>query len=156
MQSNLTEQERLCNLETLEHIRYVQRLLNKFAVILINRGEVHDKSKLEFPEVSYFAEYTPKLAESTYNSPEYNGFKNAIKPALDHHYANNRHHPEHFPDGINGMNLADIFEMFCDWYAAGKRHNNGNMKYSISENKRRFNISDQLTKIFENTIDILE
>ena len=32
---------------------------------------------------------------------------------------------------------------------------NGNIKRSMEENKKRFNISDQLERILENTIDIL-
>jgi len=39
---------------------------------------------------------TPKLAGSTYGSEEYKAFLGQMKPALDHHYAVNDHHPEHF------------------------------------------------------------
>ena len=53
------------------------------------------------------------------------------------------------------MNLIDICEMLCDWIAAVERNKNGNIKRSMEENKKRFNISDQLERILENTIDIL-
>ncbi len=32
-------------------------------------------------------------------------------PALHHHYANNRHHPQYSPLGVAGMTLADVIEM---------------------------------------------
>ena len=72
-------------------------------------------------------------------------------PALKHHYENNRHHPEHFEDGANGMTLIDLVEMLCDWYAATKKHEDGNLARSLVVNEKRFKISPQLTKIFENT-----
>lgn len=63
---------------------------------LLDRAVLHDRSKLERPEVEVFTEFTPKLAGCSYNSDEYNGFKRAMAVALGHHYANNRHYPEHF------------------------------------------------------------
>ena len=79
-----------------------------------------------------------------------------MKPALDHHYANNRHHPEFFKNGINDMTLVDLIELLCDWYASSKRQYNGNIRLSIEKNRERFNMSDQLIRIFENTIKELD
>ena len=75
---------------------------------------------------------------------------------LDHHYANYRHHPEHFENGVNDMNLVDVMEMFCDWYAASKRHVNGNIYKSIDISCERFQIDDQLKQILINTAHMLE
>jgi hypothetical protein len=61
------------------------------------------------------------------------------------------HHPEHFKDGVDDMNLLDIMEMFCDWKAAGERHNDGNILKSIERNADRFGLSPQLVRILENT-----
>lgn len=151
----LSLEERACNYETLKHIERVRNLLNKCAVNLIQRGERHDQTKLESPEVELFTEYTPKLALCTYGSEEYNGFLDKIKPALDHHYANNSHHPEHYKNGIDDMDLLDIIEMICDWKASSERQNNGNIRKSIETNAKRFNMSPQLVKIFENTASLL-
>ena len=151
----LSLEERACNYETLKHIERVRNLLNKCAVNLIQRGERHDQTKLESPEVELFTEYTPKLASCTYGSEEYNGFLDKIKPALDHHYANNSHHPEHYKNGIDDMDLLDIIEMICDWKASSERQNNGNIRKSIETNAKRFNMSPQLVKIFENTASLL-
>lgn len=151
----LSQEEKATNYETFRHIERVRNLLNTCIVELLKRGELHDQSKLVEPEVSLFTEFTPKLASSTYGSEEYDGFKKAMKPALDHHYANNRHHPEHHKHGINDMNLIDLVEMLCDWKAASERHNDGNIRKSIEINANRFNISPQLVEILENTADLL-
>ena len=74
-----------------------------------------------------------------------------MKPALDYHYAQNRHHPEHFQNGVDGMTLFDLIEMYCDWKAATERHANGSLEKSIQYNAERFKIGQQLTNIFENT-----
>lgn len=83
-------------LETYAHIQEVQRRLDRAIVSLLNRASVHDQSKLESPEAEVFEEFTAKLRGCTYGSDEYKGFLAAMKPALDHHYANNSHHPEHY------------------------------------------------------------
>lgn len=151
----LTVEEKATNYDTFRHIERVRNLLNTCIVEILRRGELHDQTKLEKPEVELFTEYTPKLAGSTYGSNEYNGFRQALKPALDHHYANNRHHPEHFKHGVDDMNLIDIVEMLCDWKAASERHNDGNIRQSIELNADRFKLSPQLVRILENTADLL-
>lgn len=156
MMEKLTEAQQATNFETTKHIRMVQRLLNACAIELIRRGEIHDDSKLESPEVEAFTEFTPKLAGCTFGSDVYKSFLTAMKPALEHHYANNRHHPEHFKDGVNDMNILDLLEMLCDWKAASTRHNDGNLRKSIDINAKRFGIDSQLRRIFENSISLVE
>lgn len=152
----LSLEESACNSATWEHIHLVQQKINNMIQDLMSRGLNHDQSKLVSPELEYFTEHTHKLAGMTFGSPEYNASLEAIKPALDHHYANNRHHPQHFKDGVNDMNLLDLLEMYADWSASSKRHNDGNIRKSIEHNGKRFNMSDQLIQIFENTADYLE
>lgn len=147
----LTAEQKAANYETMRHIERVRNLLNKVAQDMLQRGEEHDQSKMESPEVEFFTEYTPKLRGMTYGSAEFNECKKQMKPAMDHHYATNAHHPEHFKDGINDMTLLDIIEMLVDWKASSERHNDGNILKSIEINADRFGISPQLTKILENT-----
>jgi len=142
--------------ETKKHIRLVRDILHKIVINLIERGGEHDSSKLVEPELSIFLKYTPKLRKVTYGSDEYKLFLKGMKPALDHHYRVNRHHPEHFKDGIDGMNLLDLLEMFVDWYAATKRHEDGDIRNSIKINTERFNISEQLVNILNNTVEVME
>jgi len=141
---------------TYEHIQTVQRLLARVVRDLLKRSEEHDQSKLRSPEVEVFDEYTPKLAGSTYGSEEYKSFLAAMKPALDHHYAANSHHPEHYPNGIQGMSLLDLVEMLCDWKAATMRHNDGDIRKSIEINQQRFGYSDELKQLLYNTLPLVE
>lgn len=149
-------EEESTNFHTMRHIERVRNLINVMVRKLLDRGELHDQSKLVSPEVEAFTSKTKDLAGSTYGSTEYDTNKKAIDSAIQHHYANNRHHPEHFKNGINDMNLLDLLEMFCDWKAATERHNDGNLRKSIELNSSRFNMSPQLTKIFENSMDLVE
>lgn len=54
------------------------------------------------------------------------------------------------------MTLIDIVEMLCDWMAAVKRHNDGNIYKSLNVCKERFHIDNQLYTILKNTIDYFE
>lgn len=151
-----TEQDLFCFKSTQEHRDLVSKLCNKFANMIRVRGKLHDASKLTDPEFPLFSEVTPKLAGLTYNSDEYKAMLGKLKPALDHHYANNRHHVEHYLNGISDMSLLDVVEMYLDWFAATKRHNDGNIRKSISINKERFKLSDELEQIFINTIELFD
>lgn len=137
--------------DTLLHIKRVNELLIDSSTELLRRGKVHDQSKLNSPEKELFDEMTPILKTLEFGSKEYSDSLEKLKPALDHHYANNSHHPQFYSDGIDGMDLFDLIEMFVDWKAAGERTKDGNMEKSIRHNERRFNMSDQLVSIFQNT-----
>lgn len=154
--SKLSLKEKATNYETMLHIQQVQKAVNKLSMLAIERGRVHDRSKLESPEVEYFSKYTEELKNLTYNSDEYKACLEKMKPAISHHYAVNRHHPEHYPDGVAGMSLVDLIEMVADWWSSAKRQNNGNLRVSLDESCRRFNIDAQLMSIIKNTIEILE
>jgi Family of unknown function (DUF5662) len=145
-----------CIKDTNEHIHEVRRCLSRVIEELVERGRVHDLSKLKSPELEGFVEYTPKLKESTYGSDEYKKNLEGLKVALNHHYANNSHHPEHYENGIRGMDLLDIAEMFCDWKAATMRHADGDLNKSIEINKNRFNYSDDLEQIFKNSVKLFD
>lgn len=137
--------------DTLEHIKLVNKLLCGFATELLKRASCHDNSKLGEPEKSAFDIATPRLRAMTYGSPEYRRSLDELKIALEHHYTLNSHHPEFYSNGIDGMNLLDIVEMFFDWWAATKRHPNGNILKSIELNKERFKMGEQLANILVNT-----
>lgn len=139
--------------ETKKHIENVRKELRKFIIQLEDRGLRHDLSKLESPEVEIFDKFTPLLKGSEYGSEEYVQFLAEMGPALDNHYKSNRHHPEHFENGIDDMTLVDIVEMFSDWKAAVLRHDTGNILKSIKINAKRFSLSPQLVKIFINTVE---
>lgn len=138
--------------DTLRHIRRVQQLLGIMARSLMLRGEVHDESKLGPEEKPLFDEMTPLLKSLTYGSDEYKASLEKLGVALKHHYANNSHHPEHYENGVAGMSLLDVVEMFCDWKAASERTKDGDFTKSIEIGVERFKIEPQLASILRNTI----
>lgn len=138
--------------DTLKHSLRVGALVGQAVKELVDRSVQHDLSKTREPELSVFNEFTPKLKTSTYGSDEYKGFLAAMGEGLAHHYAANRHHPEHFGEaGIGGMTLVDLVEMLADWKAATERHADDNLRRSLEIQKERFGISDQLAAILTNT-----
>ena len=145
-----------CQVETYRHIENVRKYIKFFTDRLTARGVEHDRLKIKSPEVEIFTEYTPKLSRATYDSDEYHEFLKEMDVALQHHYANYRHHPEHFTKGINDMNLIDIVEMLCDWKAASMRQHDGNLLKSIETNAQRFGVSGQLKQIFINTAKLFD
>lgn len=165
--------------ETYKHIRRVAELTLGMAKMLIDRAVLHDDSKLLPPEAPLFEASTEKLSSLTYGTDEYRAALREIKPAIEHHYAANRHHPEFHgshvctqcaaddraqpctcggprrPD-LSGMNLIDLLEMLCDWKAAGERHDDGDIVASVHKNQSRFGYSDELKQIMLNTVEMFQ
>jgi hypothetical protein len=139
--------------DTLKHIKRVKELLGRAADELIWRGERHDASKLLPPEKECFDIITPRLKTSTYGSPEYKATMKEFAGPLAHHQTSNSHHPEFYSNGINGLDLFDLMELFFDWKAASERHEDGDILRSIRLNKERFGFSEQLCNILENTVE---
>jgi hypothetical protein len=139
--------------ETLAHSRRVGELMGTLIRELVDRSVQHDLSKTRDPELAVFNEFTPKLKHTTYGSDEYKGYLAAMGEGLRHHYAVNRHHPEHFADGVAGMTLVDLVEMLADWKAATERHADGDLAKSLIHQRTRFAISDQLAAILHNTAE---
>lgn len=124
------------------HKFWVSWYLFKTCIALTKRAWKHDFSKLGKDERHIFNKYTHLLRGLTYGSDEYKQALSDMKPALDHHYAVNRHHPEFYEDFIS-MSPIDRIEMLCDWKAATRRHKNGDLKTSIEINAKRFGYSDK-------------
>ena len=139
--------------ETLEHKRLVLRFIEMLITLIKARGETHDDSKLLEPERSIFTIFSRKLINNKYGDADYERNKRMMKTALQHHYDRNSHHPEHYPDGVNNMDLVDIIEMLCDWKAASMRHQDGDITRSIEKCSERFKIDDQLKNILLNTAE---
>lgn len=152
----LTLEEERMNAYTWRHIWHVQKNLHQVIKELLRRIESHDQSKLQLPEVQYFTKENTNLRNSTYGSQEYIDVSTRIIPALEHHYQFNRHHPEYFENGIQGMNLIDLIEMLCDWKAATLRQADGDIFKSLEINKAQRNISEELYQILKNTINWIE
>lgn len=142
--------------KTMRHIETVRNYLGEVIKEFVDRQSRHDQSKLESPEVEAFEIITEKLRGLTYGSEEYKSSLREQKPAIEHHYKNNSHHPEYYLNGIDGMSLFDLIEMICDWKSAGLRHADGDIYKSLDINKDRYKITPQLYEILKNTVDLLE
>jgi len=142
--------------DMLEHVQQVCKRITRIAEELILRGVDHDMSKFSSEEYPSFVGQTVKLKDLVYGSDEYRAELEKIRPAIDHHYAHNRHHPKHFKNGICGMNLIDVVEMLCDWHASILRQKYGDIQRSIEIGQQRFKFSDDLKQIFLNTVEFLD
>lgn len=136
--------------DTINHIAKVQSNLSKAIYNLNDRRTVHDRSKLEEPELSGYEGLTQALKGLTYGTPEHRAAFAPYKEIIQHHYASNRHHPEYWQMGVTDMSLLDIIEMLADWKAANDR-NGGDFGHSIQVSVSRFRISEQLHAILINT-----
>ena len=139
-------------LDTQDHINKIQFIMGeKIIPILRSRALYHDRSKFEEPEKSTYDKYIPLLKNVKYGSDEYNEIRNKMhEEGLQHHYQENRHHPEHFENGVDDMNLIDVIEMVCDWYAASLKSDT-DFEKGLKINCDRFGIDEQLAKIIFNT-----
>lgn len=137
--------------DTMLHIGQVRRYVLQVIADLIDRAHHHDASKLEEPEKATFDEFTPLLKAAEYGSETYREYLDAMAVALEHHYAANDHHPEHFEDGVGDMDLIQMTEMLCDWKAASERHESGNLARSIDINMHRFGYGPEIRVLLMNT-----
>jgi len=138
-----------------KHIVRVQTIMLKFMRAIYNTSQRHDASKLdEATELPFFEKYAPLLKTCDYGSEQYKKYLKELEPAIELHYRRNRHHPEHFENGISGMNLIDLVEMFSDWLAATEQHKNGDIFKSIEINQKRFGYSDEIKSVLTNTAKI--
>ena len=138
-----------CTNDVKQHIRFVKRYIDKIALKLVYRSVEHDASKLQEPEKSMFDKWRPVLDTVEFGGEEYKAALAGMGEGLKHHYESNRHHPEHFENGVAGMTLIDVVEMVSDWKAAAfMKGEEVNMDYLI----KRFGLSEQLVDIIENTL----
>ncbi|TVR12289.1 MAG: hypothetical protein EA385_00025, partial [Salinarimonadaceae bacterium] len=87
--------------------------------------------------------------QAAYGTPEYKRRTALLGPMIAHHHAHNAHHPEHYSDGVAGMDLHDLVEMFFDWKAASERGEEQAM--SLTAACERYGVSTQLASILHNT-----
>lgn len=138
---------------TLKHINMVAGYIIEFSQDLLRRAMLHDRSKLsnevekELLDIMEYKNNTEGYVP--YGSAEYNKRTAILRPMLKSHYANNSHHPEHYENGVYGMNLLDLIEMaVADWPAAASR--NGDTTVGLTMACERYGINDQLKAIIAN------
>lgn len=134
------------------HIYNIQWVwANLIRPALDERFDVHDQSKLESPERECYDKYIPMLKKYKFGSKEYQDVREAMKKdGWEHHIAVNRHHPEHFKNGISDMNLIDLIEHIVDCYAASMNSDTG-FDAGMDKNAERFKYPKELLEIIHNT-----
>jgi len=149
-------------LDTTVHKLHVARFMSSIAGRLLWRAVVHDLSKYGKTEREIYARVTPLFKEHPYGSEGYKDVVAQLGPALEHHYAANRHHPEHFSvrkdtadTGMGHMNVIDAVEMLCDWKAASMRRKNVDFLEQLKEQRKdrdcEYRSIADLRKVLERT-----
>ena len=135
----------------LTHKENVKKRLLFLADELYKRAYHHDDSKLQIPEIMYLIEMD-REPRYPYGSDEYFDKMKRWECFFKHHYENNRHHPDSFPDGVEGMNLADLCEYVVDIISYfDELHVSGALD-TINKQQERFGLDNQLTQILKNTL----
>jgi hypothetical protein len=137
------------NLRTTVHKFWVFFYILKVCWALIKRAFKHDLSKYSKSEAPYFAQAI-NLKNLKYGGEAYKKTLESIRPALEHHYKNNSHHPQHYEVGIMAMGILDWCEMLADWKAATRRTEGGSIKLSVEQNQERYMYPDEVKTKFIN------
>lgn len=139
-----------CTKDILEHKEKVLYWMRRFWTQIEGRAKYHDDSKLKNKaEKNMFDIWTPELKKREFGSPEYKEALIQMGEGLKMHYQANRHHPEHYENGIEGMTLVDIIEMVSDWIAAASARGT---YVDLDKAAERFGISEQLVRIIANQL----
>ncbi len=149
--------------DTVAHINRVQDLLNLAAEKLQYRGRVHDASKLEEPEKSAFDRLKAlSLSGMAYGSEEYRACLRAEKPAIEHHYKANSHHPEYYP-AVDNTPLSSMLRATADAQeerakAANPAHDSEAVALLFQTAKRIRSSADEMESSVNNMslFDVLE
>lgn len=136
--------------ETPRHIHRVRDHLSTVISALLERDRVYDAPKFSDVEKPVMDNIYSCLRGLSYGSPEYLALVREAWPGLQHHYRHNTHHPEHYEDGVAGMDLFDLVETFCDWKSASERNPTDGVR--LDHNARVYAIAPQLTQVLANTL----
>ena len=143
---------------TENHKNNVKNIMDVIINELYERADNHDNSKVEEPELPMFIEFLSQIKNYKYGTKEYNDFV-ATNEYCKHHFDVNNHHPEHFKNGVHGMNLINITEMFSDWISASIQRSNYSKRDEMVDNIiklcEKFKIDILLTQILINTVDLV-
>lgn len=137
--------------DILKHKEKVKRRLLFLSEELKKRAECHDDSKLRDPEIKYLIEMD-KEPRYEYNTPEYFNKMKRWQKFFNHHYDNNRHHPNHFKNGILDMNLTDICEYLVDIISYYDEMHVHDAMDTIEKQQGRFGLDNQLAQVLTNTL----
>ena len=134
-----------------DHTFGVRSRVTRICTALMTRAITHDNSKYSENELDDHISMAEEMDGIKYGTDAYYAIKRKYETLSAEHFANNRHHPEHHPNGLNDMNLVDVIEMLCDWLT-GSENTGTPVERSLEINEKRYNVSPQLMKLLRNTI----
>jgi len=135
----------------IKHRNSVKNKLKFLSEEIKKRGEEHDLSKLQQPELGWLIQMD-KEPRCEYGTPEYFEKMKRWQKFFIHHYTNNRHHPNHFKFGIYDMTLVDLCEYITDIISYYDEMHVGDALKTIESQKERFGFDEQLSQILKNTL----
>lgn len=135
----------------IKHQKSVKRKLTFLQQELKQRADTHDLSKLEYPEIKWLIEMD-KEPRYKYGTQEYFDKMKRWAKFFNHHYKENRHHPDHFSSGVEGMNLADLSEYLMDIISYYDEMHVDDAIKTIEAQQSRFKIDTQLAQVLKNTL----
>ena len=98
-----------CTNDVMMHKRKVEYWMRRFWESMKRRAPAHDNSKLDNPvEKATFDQWSPVIRQATFGTDEYKTALDSMGAGLDLHYKANRHHPEHYSNGVNDMTIIDF------------------------------------------------
>ena len=141
--------------DTVEHIlKHRESVRNKLKFLaseIVRRAEKHDESKLMQPELNWLIQMD-KEPRYQYGTPEYFDKMKKWQKFFKHHYAENRHHPDHFQNGVYDMNIVDICEYISDIISYYDEMHVDDALKTLEAQKERFGFNEQLYQILKNTL----
>lgn len=148
----MTEKDEKCARLITAHKESIAKYLAKFCAEISFRSSIHDDSKFRKDEFEVYSDNVEEFNKYSWDSPEERRLREKLTPAGVIHRKRNRHHPEYFENGIDGMNLIDLLEMLCDWRSAAERGPGDSIRKNLPTLQEKYNISPQLLKLLENTL----
>jgi hypothetical protein len=134
------------------HVSEVSENMEAIAGELRRRGIAHDRTKFQALEFDAFVSTREKFKKANYGTPEYQECVELVRPAVDHHHKNNRHHTDFHPNGVNDMTLMDLAEMIADWKAAARRSPDRKLEDTLDYAFDKYGIGQQLGGVLRNSL----
>ena len=142
----------------MDYIQHTQWLMEGMSYVITNlltRLLTHDRSKIGPDELDLYAKIVPGFKGLVYGTKEHEEHGKKLGPAWQAHCLDNRHHVEHFENGLHDMHLLDLIEMVCDWRAASLRSGKFDYETSVKQFANKNNVSHDLVTIIHNTCKML-
>lgn len=134
----------------LSHIDSVRAKIFRVVDELMQRAKFHDSSKLKEPEFSLWKKMDEE-PKYPYGTSKYKEKMQRFGKVFRIHYKENRHHPEHFLNGVLDMTLVDLTEMLCDWLSYKKFYSVREVVDLMDRQCERFRYGEEIRALLTNT-----